>query len=528
MVLSSKYFSRVSDNRRFTCYLALAFVALFQSGRADAGVVTDVIGSTVWFDAEQIAGLNDGELVSLWPDRSGNAYDLTQANADNQPIYRDGANGLNGRPVVRFDGDPAETVAPDIGDRMNTFTIPTSNDYTMMLVWKTDNTTAQIPFSKFQQAAGKREWAFWYSTNLRMSTSVNGTNRVDHVYAGETAPTTDYVVDIVTKEGTVAPLFRNGLANLTGVAVNATLMATAQSPISVGTSFGATTNYLKGTIAEAIVYNHAINGGERVVVQNYLAAKWGQPLDPAEDFYIGDDNAQGDYDSDVIGIGQAGGGKLTSSHGSGLAISELGATLDADSEFVMAGHKTATNALTSNDVGPVPYADQRWGRVWYVDRAGDLGAQLQFDFSEGGLADPAGGTTFTLLYSPTNAFNFSVQAGTTVVANTDQVSFNLPSGFADGYYTIGLGTHALLQGDVNFDGVVNIFDINLVSSHWNEGGPAGDANGDAVVNIFDINLISSHWNESVPGSATAVPEPASYVLAGMALVGLFVMRRKSR
>jgi Concanavalin A-like lectin/glucanases superfamily len=66
-------------------------------------------------------------------------------------------------------------------------------------------------------------------------------------------------------------------------------------------------------------------------------------------------------------------------------------------------------------------------------------------------------------------------------------------------------------GDVNRDGVVNIYDINLVSSHWGESGPAGDANGDMIVNIFDINLISSNWTPT-GGSATPVPEPASWLM----------------
>ncbi len=56
-----------------------------------------------------------------------------------------------------------------------------------------------------------------------------------------------------------------------------------------------------------------------------------------------------------------------------------------------------------------------------------------------------------------------------------------------------------LLGDANFDGVVDIFDINQVSSHWSEAGPAGDANFDGTVDIFDINLISSHWAETSGG-----------------------------
>jgi hypothetical protein len=84
-----------------------------------------------------------------------------------------------------------------------------------------------------------------------------------------------------------------------------------------------------------------------------------------------------------------------------------------------------------------------------------------------------------------------------------------------------------IPGDVNADEVVNIFDINGVSSNWGGVGPGGDANGDGTVNIFDINLISSNWNQTGGGSSTAVPEPASAVLAcGAALAGLVLTLRR--
>jgi lysophospholipase L1-like esterase len=67
-----------------------------------------------------------------------------------------------------------------------------------------------------------------------------------------------------------------------------------------------------------------------------------------------------------------------------------------------------------------------------------------------------------------------------------------------------------LPGDVNGDGLVNIFDVNLVSAHWNEAGPDGDANGDGVVNIFDINYISDHW---FVGEKPGVPEPSLIILS---------------
>jgi len=84
-----------------------------------------------------------------------------------------------------------------------------------------------------------------------------------------------------------------------------------------------------------------------------------------------------------------------------------------------------------------------------------------------------------------------------------------------------------LPGDVNFDGVVNIFDINLVSSNWGGSGPTGDANGDMTVNIFDINLISSNWTP--PGNGSAVPEPSSWVLIALGgALSVWRLQRRGR
>jgi hypothetical protein len=73
---------------------------------------------------------------------------------------------------------------------------------------------------------------------------------------------------------------------------------------------------------------------------------------------------------------------------------------------------------------------------------------------------------------------------------------------------------AVPNGDVNFDGVVDIFDVNFVSSNWGGSGPRGDANQDGVVDIFDVNLISANWTTG----ASAVPEPGGGLLAALALM----------
>ncbi len=104
-----------------------------------------------------------------------------------------------------------------------------------------------------------------------------------------------------------------------------------------------------------------------------------------------------------------------------------------------------------------------------------------------------------------------------------------PGGLSDGYRAFVLDASSLtavpplVPGDVNLDGVVDIFDVNLVSAHWGESGPVGDANGDGVVNIFDVNLISNNW--STPGGgASAVPEPATLTPMLIALLGVAYLR----
>ena len=56
----------------------------------------------LWYKANAIVGLNDGDLVAQWNDSSGNNNHALQSVDSLKPIYK--VNILNGLPVVRFDG----------------------------------------------------------------------------------------------------------------------------------------------------------------------------------------------------------------------------------------------------------------------------------------------------------------------------------------------------------------------------------------------------------------------------------------
>ena len=99
------------------------------------------------------------------------------------------------------------------------------------------------------------------------------------------------------------------------------------------------------------------------------------------------------------------------------------------------------------------------------------------------------------------------------------------------YFALDSLSVTRLPGDVNDDNVVDIFDVNFVSSQWGGDGPLADANGDGVVDIFDVNVISAHWGESVPGglvgAAQQVPEPAAIALLLLGLAPLLASRRRA-
>ena len=143
-----------------------------------------------------------------------------------------------------------------------------------------------------------------------------------------------------------------------------------------------------------------------------------------------------------------------------------------------------------------------------------LGGTLEADLING--FTPALGDQFTVLTFGSRSGDFSSYAGSDVGGNLIlRHSFTANS--------LDLTARPAIDGDINLDGTVNIFDINSVSLNWNTAGPQGDANGDGIVDIFDVNLISGNWTPT-GGGATVVPEPSAIVLALVAAIGCLVGR----
>ena len=113
----------------------------------------------------------------------------------------------------------------------------------------------------------------------------------------------------------------NGNSGYTGTLSNGTSITAGGTLALAGEQDSVDDNYAsnqahQGDFSEVILFNTYINETERIIVSNYLSAKYNISLS-ANNFYNEDDN--GDFDHNVAGIGQASdGSNHTDSQGTGI------------------------------------------------------------------------------------------------------------------------------------------------------------------------------------------------------------------
>ncbi|MEO7081165.1 MAG: T9SS type A sorting domain-containing protein, partial [Flavobacteriales bacterium] len=141
-----------------------------------------------------------------------------------------------------------------------------------------------------------------------------------------------------------------------------------------------------GDIAEVIAFTVDLNSAQQVIMANYLAAKYSISLG-ADDIYVQDDPANGNYDHEVAGIGRISATSLqNSSRGSGIVQISAPTNL-GNNEFLIWGHDNGV--LGYWGVGDKPSGVQgRLGRTWRVSEvnkskaAVDVGAiDMTFDLT---------------------------------------------------------------------------------------------------------------------------------------------------
>ncbi|HSH03512.1 MAG TPA: Ig-like domain-containing protein, partial [Anaerolineae bacterium] len=365
----------------------------------------------------------------IWPDQSGYNQFATQPLNTNQPTII--PNAINGQSVIRFDGtdDFLEIADTDLLD------FGVGDDFIIFAVIQTTDTNRGAIIAKDVGPQLPSWWTRVTDTGLgRFLIAANG-EIGSNIYTIET---------INDGQPHIFSAYRHATADQLEAAVDGNTPNTTtdiiiggqenDNPVRIG-RFNSGSWPLDGDIAEIIIYQANMKDAQLTIINNYLMAKYNITLPPANNFYAGATPALGDYDFDLIGLGQENNDAHTGGTAAGLTLTADKASLD-DGEYLLAAHQlpTTNSWITTNLTTTI---NSRWQRSWYLDKTGSLTATISFDLSAGGTAG-----TFTqrpvLLYRATLTDTFTELSLLGTISG-DQVHFTLPDNLLTaGYYTLGL------------------------------------------------------------------------------------------
>jgi len=378
----------------FSC-VCLAFqVSVAQSG---PGGVGDAGSNVLWLSAENGAYSDAGvtlatnsQNVRQWNDRSGNGRHAIQATVGNRPNWH--SNALNGYPVMRYTAANNDRIASTGLNTANVASVFVVARYTTLPSPNPGLVQGTPAGLAYTSDAAEKSIGLWVaSSNTRVwgrGVQSNGVQRNTPLETPLAANTT-YTLNAVYNGSIIQQYVNNGTAG--SESYNGTLRS--WTDMAIGAQHG--TESWNGDIAEVVVYNTNVNHAQRIIIANYLAAKYGHSL-AANDVYREDAPGRGNFDHDVAGIGRINNGhQHTEAQGTGIVRISNPTNLN-DNEFLMWGHDNGM--LGAWGVGDVPDGVQgRLERVWRVSERNtngtasvDVGAvDITFDLVGLGNVDPA-------------------------------------------------------------------------------------------------------------------------------------------
>ncbi len=236
----------------------------------------DGIKPVCWLNADIVSG-NDGDLVSTWNDSSGNSNNFTQAGAK-RPVLKKGLNGINGRNIIRFDGSSNLMVASN-------FSSTTEGSIFVVFRLSSPVSTLQQQLVSSADESGNAYY-FWLTGCVSNSTPIIQISQRNNDTVDDLRGSTNLGANIPILIGFIS----NGTsytARYRGSNETFTIITGANTGdwfgdtlnrdnITIGASKRNTeTRFLKGDIAEILIYPVALSTVGCITVERYLALKYG-------------------------------------------------------------------------------------------------------------------------------------------------------------------------------------------------------------------------------------------------------------
>lgn len=232
---------------------------LMAYGRGRPAWTPSLIQTALWLDAADASTITlNGSTVSQWRDKSGNARHVAQATAANQPTYT--ANGLNGKPVLTFDG---------INDFLQATSFTVSRIVSVMVVASTNN-TAQNQYLLDESNSAT------YGGGLSIRFATTGSVRFwgqDVIAITDIAGVIQGAASIIggVENNSVRNAFLNGVSSPNSIPGTSTRNA-LNPRIGHSNLLG---GFLDGIISEIVLTDSALSTTDRQRLEGYLAWKWG-------------------------------------------------------------------------------------------------------------------------------------------------------------------------------------------------------------------------------------------------------------
>jgi len=397
--------------------------------RADKGVFSDP-GCT--------SAATDGGTVGCWQDQSGNGLHVTRATEAQRPGYLE-QNG-NNQPALTFSGSQFLERAYNAGFHPTNFTLYAANSVTGGTSYRTPVGNRNFTSCGYNlYATPGNTWEYWPNGGGGWATIGNAPVGLNQ-WTFQTA-----TYDSINRNA----FYKDGSLNATSLFAYVSCATQGSTPdfvignIAVNGAYG-----FIGNQSEVVLFGEELPPVRRILVDNYLSAKYDIALS-ANDVYDGDfDDADHNFDLDVAGIGQFGGNQHTQAFGAGMIVVD-NSFLNDDGDWLLFGHNTAVNAKSSDVPTTGDWASatnpMRWARNWYIDVTdanSDGGTvDIVFDFSEAGMngGQPPSGpvSNYRLLKRADPSSPFTDIATATAVVG-DQVHFqNVDVSLLGSNFTLG-------------------------------------------------------------------------------------------
>ena len=421
----------------FTILSLFFIVAIYgQTGPGGVGTIDGTSSLKIWLRADDLDADNDitdnpadGTSVSTWSDYSGNGNNFTQSGA-NRPTYSIGT-----FKAVNFDASAATVQymnATSTGSYSNSSAFFVSNPVNV------SNSHTLFNGS---------------STSLRME-QWNNTNRVgftrygvaDYSSSLSTPFGSNSIIQFHKSSGSSTLNVRRNNGN-NNVNIGSTTAGIPYDAIGRNT---AGTDDATGDFFEVILFNSRVNNAQRIIIQNYLSAKYGN-ISISQNYYNEDNAANGDFDYKVAGIGRTNASNIHSdSQGTGIIRINNPSSL-GNNDFLFWGEDVEDADYTFSESASNNYIS-RIDTKWRVSERNNVGTvTVSVNASDINFNDTDGCNQLQLVVdnnsdfsSPTSTYTFTLGSG---VYTATGVNFT-----NNDYFTLQYTDVIVLDGSTAYNG----------------------------------------------------------------------------